>query len=147
MNKDITIYNHQTYQKMKDCLPAGEWQEEYDFVEFIYKDYKCEILRNGFGALCGYVYTPEDHPLYEKIEMGDNRIDCHWGLTYASWYFGEKDGKIGFDCAHLDDLVPLRSRENRDFLGGQFPETYRNIDYVIDQCCNIVDQLKVKEHE
>jgi len=147
---NIIIYNHQTFEELKDMLPEGEWQQEDDLVEFIYKDYKCEIKRTRMGNLCGYVYIPEDHPLYEKIKMDDNEIECHGGITYTS-EFGEI-GKIGFDCAHCYDLIPYRSDYVNSLLSMfekyRLPTiTYKNIDYVMDECCSIVDQLKEKQND
>lgn len=50
----------------------GEWTDEPDYAEWKDEEtgYSCLILRNGLGALCGYVGLPETHPLY-KIKYFD----------------------------------------------------------------------------
>jgi hypothetical protein len=49
-------------------FPPGEWDNEPDKIQFFepYSAYTCLIVRNQFGALCGYVGIPETHPYFEK---------------------------------------------------------------------------------
>ena len=116
------------------------------------------------GHLCGYISIPLDHPWSEK----DTSIGCdvHGGCT---WNETEKDGKrwIGFDCAHYDDIQPsmivyenkmmqenAEYRETRRLLEELFSQlgidrsrnklfrkTYKNVDFCIKQCENLVDQM------
>jgi hypothetical protein len=44
----------------------NEWDNEPDRVEFESLGLPCLIVRNPFGALCGYVGVPEGHPWYYK---------------------------------------------------------------------------------
>lgn len=141
-------------------LGYGEWVEEPDCVIFTYKDYECRVVRvvnrdpyapveAYFGGhLCGYVRIPHNHPYHHK-KYEDMDIDCHYGLT-----FGElSDGHwIGFDCAHMEDLIPtIEKMKNENvqirMIEKIFPipeeNTYKNMNYCIEECKSIVDQLIV----
>ena len=65
-------------------------------------------------------------------------VDVHGGLTYSgkSKPTHDPDGLwwIGFDCAHAGDLSPGYPNNFGD-------ETYKNIDYVEGECCNLAKQL------
>lgn len=150
----------------------GEWVEEADAIEFEYKGYEAFIIRIWkkehsateeayFGGhLCGYVKIPKTHPYYGKEEID---LDVHGGLTFNEMH---EEHFVGFDCAHSIDLVPtmdhlrktmpeLRSiRES--FLASMpigledndwFNPKYRNIEYCINQCIHMIDQLVVVEEK
>jgi hypothetical protein len=91
---------------------------------FIYSGLICKIQRAGeLLHLCGYVYIPEGHPLFGK-GYDEIDIDVHGGLT-----FSERVGKywlIGFDCAHMGDIVPYMYFKNLMINQGE----YRDWDYV-----------------
>lgn len=151
-------------EKLKWC-GYGEWVEEPDFVEFEYMDYKGKVVRmfvrepnevqeSWFGGhLCGYVEIPKDHP-YFGLDESKMELDCHLGLTFSEC---EDKHWIGFDCAHLGDKVPtmhlVRTRtEVQSFISKfQLPEgfqelslfntMYRNMQYCIDTCIHMIDQL------
>ena len=147
-------------------LGYGEWVEEPDEVCFEYKGYTCHVNRvyrqepynpeYWFGGhLCGYVEIPKDNKYYEK-HYDDIDVDCHGGLTYSEMV--DEKWKIGFDCAHSGDISPsienfkktnseMKEFEKRfpvpkgfeNFI--LFNPIYRNIEFCINECCNIVDQL------
>lgn len=62
----------------------GEWQDEPDKKQW--RDeatgLPCLIVRNGSGALCGYVGVPRNHVYYgsdyDKVD-----VEVHGGLTFA----------------------------------------------------------------
>jgi hypothetical protein len=166
MKSDIKIIEEEhvitSDQKLK-WLGYGEWVEEVDRLKFEYLGYDCMIHRvfqrepyakqeYYFGGhLCGYVKLPEYHPYY-SLECWDMDIECHGGLTY-----GEKHPEywIGFDCGHSFDVVPsveftkyldkdIQDLKRKFNLGHSklFERTYRNMEYVKEQCIQIVDQLK-----
>ncbi len=144
----------------------GEWVEEFDQVDFTYEFYKCHILRvvkrepfavdeHYFGGhLCGYVQIPKRHPLYSKDWYGID-LDCHGGITCNE---NHEEHWIGFDCAHMNDLIPsyekfkktdetmiqfekehpLPEKVREHFV---FSRTYRNIEFCMNECRIIVDQL------
>ena len=97
--------------------------KEGTYKKWVYKcengiEYTCEIRRNPRGLhLCGYVLLTEDSDYY-GVEYDDIRVDCH-----------------GFDCAHLTDLQP-----GYDIHGGE----YRTMDYVMNECESICEQISVK---
>ncbi len=141
----------------------GEWIEEADLLEFTYKSMNCLIKRiatqepycqeeNIFGGhLCGYVQIPKNHfcfgKHYDLIE-----IDVHGGLTFSE--FVEDKYWIGFDCGHLGDLIPSNEKNKKEHLSDKsfailkelenssiFFSTYKNINFCIDECKSMVDQL------
>lgn len=97
-------------------------------------------IRRGPGLhLCGYVSLPPGHPWHGRdyMEFG---VKVHGGLTYSAladdsvvcpaapqgWWV------IGFDCAHVGDLVPL-----------WWPHgVYRDIAYVREECKSLAEQAK-----
>lgn len=118
--------------------------------------FACLIVRSHLGTLCGYVGVPAGHPwhgLYcERVRMpgassaryddaGDPR--AHGGLTFAGACQhgadpargichvpgpGDPDDLwwLGFDCAHLYDLVPALGR----FHLPDPSVIYRDLDFV-----------------
>ncbi len=150
-------------EKLKFC-GYGEWVEEPDSVQLEYKGYRAIIermfVREPYatqvayfgGYLCGYVRIPSDHPLYKSKEID---LDCHQSVTFDEVH---EERLIGFDCAHSGDYVPTsehmrRTDTVRRELKKMFPlpegfekfalfnPVYRNIQYCIDQCIGMVDQL------
>ncbi len=107
------------------------------------------------GHFCGYVRIPKDHPCCGK-DYADIDIDSHYGLT-----FGDQldDGYwIGYDCAHSGDYVPTMEHLNRTIpeliaIRERYPPppgfeefhlfnpAYRNMQYCIDTCIEMIDQL------
>lgn len=109
-------------------------EEEGECLNFDFKGYKCEIQRHPtMKHLCGYVLVDSDHWLYgkdyEDIESKYS-IYSHGGLTYSR--NSEEMWKIGFDCAHLYDLVP--ANYNMEVLTGintiHPKDVYRDMKYV-----------------
>jgi hypothetical protein len=140
----------------------GEWIEELDYIHFLYKNIDCKIRRAGAcegdeeycegdeeycevfgGHLCGYVKVPEDHPYFCKC-YSNMQIKVHGGLTYG---FFDSNGWIGFDCAHLCDLVPFIEKSimlrHCFYVGTPYKKStsYKNMNFCIEQCKSIVDQL------
>lgn len=116
--------------------------------------YPCAVLFQPLGHRCGYVGVPKAHPCYGK-NYTEVEIDCHGGLTYADgqlfcsrrddlWWFG-------FDCAHAGDAEDLGAME-RYYPGSQELVVVlrtlrdcgvvRTVDFVMEQCAHIADQLK-----
>lgn len=143
-------------------LGYGEWVEECDEITFEYLGYQGKVVRilkkepyseAYFGGhLCGYVQIPENHPYFKNKEID---IDCHGGLTYNSF---DKDHLIGFDCAHGGDKIPSfenlkkylpeldnfkRELQESAFFDSWFNPIYRNMDFCIQECKKIIDQLVV----
>jgi hypothetical protein len=113
----------------------GPWQDEPDTLMWMDRGYACEIMRSGsIGHLCGYVTVPITHPwhgvFYDDAPVAN--ITVHGGITYAE--ADDKGWKVGFDCAHLYDLLP----------GHKHPPieeaTYRDLDFVKEQVRQVVDQ-------
>lgn len=124
-----------------------EWEREPDKLEWTYKGYKCLVWRGRLKHLCGYVGLPKKHYFYGKDYSSNygRGIYVHGGLTYSQM---DKDELwwIGFDAAHWQDLVP-ESIENLYKHGLEINyrlehETYKNIDYMIQEVENLVDQIE-----
>lgn len=110
---------------------AGPWDDEPDKIQWVSEDLDCLMVRNHFGAWCGYVGVPREHPAY-RAEYMDLEVDVHGGLTFADTCSSEGDepsagichvpfaGRphdvfwLGFDCGHAFDFQPgLHSVERK----------------------------------
>ena len=116
-----------------------EWETEPNQIEEEIDGYKIKIARSiSMGHLCGYVFLDKNHK-YHGTHYDNIEVDVHGGLT-----FSEQDGeywKIGFDCAHYDDLVPYAKFSNK----WTRDKEYRNVNYVKSELKSLVEQLnKVK---
>ncbi len=143
----------------------GEWLDEPDSITFEHKRIKCLVDRvlikepycpeeTYFGGhLCGYIYLPPDHPLY-NINCYD-KFDCHQGITFQEE--NEEGFMIGFDCAHTGDLVPSMEHMRNTLpelieLKKRYPApnglkkhplfnpTYKNVNFCIKQCTFLAEQ-------
>jgi hypothetical protein len=138
----------------KSSWPRGPWDDEPDKVQWPDEAtaLPCLIVRNHYGALCGYVGVPPDHPWHGKHYDDDAvMVDVHGGLTFSNSCSeeaeddsichmpapGEPDNVwwFGFDCAHHGDFVPML----RDSFAAN--DCYRDRAYVEDQCCALAAQL------
>ena len=123
---------------------ANPWDNEPD--EKAWKDeetgFACQIIRNHFGVLCGYVGVSQTHPLHGK-GFQDLEIDVHDGLSFAGnhkdlppplWFFG-------FHCCHAHDIAPRMLKFDRDFYKGMFA-TYKDMEFVEKECRDLAGKLK-----
>lgn len=136
----------------------GPWQSEPDKRQWAdaATGLPCLIVRGPFGALCGYVGVPQDHPLHgiDYDATGPQYFDVHGGLTFADGCGhgddpaqgichipgpGEPDTVwwFGFDCAHYHDLAP--SIRGWRLSVGDYP--YRDLAYVTEQVAALARQL------
>lgn len=146
---------------------AGPWDTEPDKIQ--YQDeatgYPCLIVRNRYGALCGYTGIPDTHP-WHGHDYTDlpAQIEVHGGLTFAGPCHdhpdegrgichiaapGEPDNVwwYGYDCAHHLDIAPGMDATLRTI--GAAPETrpmrsgeaYRDVTYVKAQNALLAAQL------
>lgn len=99
--------------------------------EFKANGFKCTIFEMYMGHLCGYLHIPRGHALWGK-HYNDIDVDVHGGLTYSQPE-GE-DWVIGFDCAHLGDLVPLSGYRSHG--------VYRDEAYVTNELVKLSEQIK-----
>ena len=135
-----------------------EWNSEPNEEEWLepITKYRCKILRHQTSKhLCGYVYVPKSHPWFKK-EYSDplsedpdsegwgyspeSMLSVHGGITFSGKHRGEKKvWCFGFDCAHLDDLVPGMIHY------GLSKGKYRNWEYVKKECEQLAEQLATYE--
>lgn len=136
-------------------------------TSFTYKNYKCCVLFQSLGFRCGYVLVPRWHKLYGQLysNVDCSNIKCHGGLTYSSHsLLGQESPSwwIGFDCAHTGDVQDTESQIRYfgtskvdsfftmlNFMIGNNTEfgTVKNLDFCIQECRNIVDQLVQMEDD
>lgn len=143
----------------------GPWQNEPDREEWRHAGLPCLIVRGPWGALCGYVGVPPEHPAHGidgGTWAGSARIpvEVHGGLTYGApcQVGGEichvaREGEpepfwLGFDCAHSGDLMPgMVALERREGLSSHrvtaamWPVEYRDIAYVRAETNRLAEQL------
>lgn len=125
-----------------------------------YKGFTCVVIFQTLAHRCGYVAIPKDHSLY-KVDCMNMDISCHGGLTYSdSELYGQDDKNvwwIGFDCNHYGDRrdyetareyfgkteAGLRLLEMMDVKFNTFDtfQSARTLDYCINECEQIVEQL------
>lgn len=144
--------------------PPGPWDEEDDAKrEWRHAGFPCLMVRNNFGAWCGYVGVAPGHPHHGHNYSVPN-VDCHGGLTFAGpcdpsggpichtlapgepgnvWWFG-------FDTNHAGDCAPGMMVMS-DFLRRRHPDMppvppgywgeYRDVTYVTEQVENLAEQM------
>jgi hypothetical protein len=128
----------------REC-PDGPWHDEPDHVDFEAHGLPCIVHRANLGAWCGYVAVPPGHPWHGKEFMSGSdepRAEVHGGVTYTSKCQGPlchvpKPGEsddvwwVGFDCAHLGDIVPgILAVSARTPSGFAQYESYKTLSYV-----------------
>ena len=145
----------------------GPWDGEPDKVNWTTEaGLPGMIVRNGAGALCGYVAVTKGHPWF-GVKYGyqdgcpDSMVQVHGGLTYSEKCAGAichvpKDGEeddvwwFGFDCNHSGDLAPGRGVNPMRMLYGLFGSDdfssrydgeYRTVDYVRGEVESLAKQI------
>lgn len=120
-----------------------EWLKEEDYYKFEIKGFTCEIKRHpSLKHLCGYVRLKPSNTSY-GVHYDDIDINIHGGLTYSVQE--GLDFVIGFDCAHIGDLVPQTYMLFKDTPLFDSTEVYRDVQFVKNELLNLVNQLNKKE--
>lgn len=142
----------------------GPWQDEPDKMQFPDPEtgLPCLIVRNGHGALCGYVGVPEGHK-YHGVTGWDFDLRVHGGITFTDRCHASEDEAhgichipgpdgdnvwwLGFDCSHYRDFAPgldatirtvCEELSTRDY---PFQDIYRDIIYVKAEIASLAKQL------
>lgn len=139
-------------------LPPGPWDAEPDKAQWVDEatGLDCLVHRNHFGALCGYVGVPPNHP-WHGVDYGAIPLERqpHGGLTFSNFCQesedeamgichipepGRPDGVwwLGFDCGHAFDLSPgfnarlllVDPEWANDAAAIEASQTYRTFEYV-----------------
>ncbi len=120
-----------------DALTTGKpWLCEPDSLDFTHAGLNCAIRRVfGSGHLCGYVRLPECHPWSVCRSEWEVPAQVHGGVTFGPEGLagGRDDLWVGFDCAHIGDLIPAAPSDR----GGE----YRDLAYVKAQCESLAQQV------
>lgn len=133
-------------------MVPGPWNDEPDKLQYTDKEtgLPCLVVRNGAGALCGYVGVDEKHPYFNKPYQDIGNLSVHGGLTFSD--FCQEDGGhichkvepgendrvwwLGFDCNHSGDFAP-----GLNYKFGE-ADDYKDLDYVKGECAILALQLK-----
>jgi len=142
------------YKVDRDGWPRGPWDNEKDRYEWRDEDtgLPCLIVRNSWGALCGYVGVAPEHPFHGREDDGSSDVgsmNVHGGVTYTNKCAGhichvplagetEDVWWVGFDCNHCMDLAPSMGHDRNGTPRGG---TYRNVAYVREECKSLASQL------
>lgn len=130
-------------------FPDGEWSGEPNELKWTSAEgYPCEMVRNYFGAWCGYVEIPDGHPVcglgWDDQPVKD--LEVHGGITYAARCKNSGRWVLGFDCAHFQDMVPghitsgLYPNDEFEILPGVY-RRYRNLEYARANTNSLAEQL------
>lgn len=158
--KDLKF--HEYCETKKKDFPDGPWNKEPNKIYFKASGFDCMVKRVGeFGTLCGYVGVTKDHPLFDVPYTNEKFLDLsvHGGITFSERCVDDicHPGKnkvfwLGFDCGHAFDYIPKLTpmvkgnMPYKDFLKkDSFPEIYRNIDYVKQECRDLAKQLRAMQ--
>jgi hypothetical protein len=110
------------YRVNRTTWPPGPWDDEGDREQWTTASgLPGLIARSRMGMWCGYVAVAADHPYYQRDYADIDDIDVHGGLSYSAACQGHichvpEPGQpddvwwLGFDCAHIDDVVPVSAR-------------------------------------
>lgn len=138
-----------------DKWPNGEWDNEPNLLHYIHSKTGHIILikRNLMvGSLCGYVGVKEtslSYSIHDFLNKEKDEFKVHGSVTFFGYcqefheiigvaYNEKKIVWLGFDCAHLYDIVPSLLLLKQDYINDC---TYKNLSFVINQCAKLSHQL------
>ena len=126
------------YTVDKSMWLEGPWTDEPDFLEWSDETtgVPCRIVRHSIkGYLCGYVGVREDSRWFKQDFLTD--CDALHDAAYSCISFsGFMRGDIvrvwwfGFDCGHLNDIIPAHPGMTNYWQDDQFGATYKDVDFV-----------------
>lgn len=131
------------------------WLYESDIMAWtdVETGLKCLIRRvPGMGHLCGYVRIMRGHPFYGK-DAQRIKLEVHGGVAVARRVYDKRWMRrgywVGFECAHLNDLVPMyKTSKYLNAILGAPPMlargTYRDMQFVYRETTHLAQQLKLK---
>lgn len=110
-------------------------KEEGNSFSGIHKGIPYKLRRNHEGAWCGYIFVDDD------LDIDTDEIYVHGGVTFDECNDGIR--KIGFDCAHVGDVVPNNLNNGMDLILRDIYGSceYRTMEYVIGECKDMIDQV------
>lgn len=126
---------------------------------------RASIVMVDLGFHCGYVGVPAVHPLHgvdymqTSPALGDSPesvFDVHGGITFAGDGKGEYPVKsdlwwFGYDCGHSWDAASPEHIEKmmqiypyRPFMWSGAGRTFRDLDYCVNECERLAEQIVEK---
>ncbi len=136
-NSNNTIDELNKYIQMNKLFPSKhfddfmlDYKQNGNYYEGNYKGYKFVAKRNPIlGNWCGYVDAIIENKFYD-MEKETIYLLAYGGLTAST----------GFDCAHYTDYWP-----GKFMIGDGEPKySYKNLEFVKDICCKIIDFISTK---
>lgn len=103
-----------------------------EILQFQHRDFRCSLRRNQLGCWCGYVDVPVGHPWHGRNSESLYRINVHGGVTYAQENPETGEWRVGFDCCHGYDWIPM--------IGVGRKEDYRDVRYASRECERLANQ-------
>ncbi|HTE35728.1 MAG TPA: hypothetical protein VK630_04215 [Reyranella sp.] len=155
-------------RRVGDADTSGPWDAEPDKRQWIddATSLPCLMHRGTLGSWCGYVGVAPGHRFHRKAadKIADH-VHAHGGINFAEGCQASDDPAmgvchvapgahdkvwwIGFDCAHVGDMLPgmFRLHEIIPALGGlpKFTRgyTYRDLAYVECEVTELARQLSL----
>lgn len=129
----------------------GPWNEEPDKLEWVestpFGEVVCLIHRHpDLGFLRGYISIKQrfETPLMESAKEA-----FHGGVTHAE-YIDNDLIMIGFDCAHIRDMIPYQNKR-RDLFPNlpAYPKdyTYKDLGFCKDVIQKTLTSLRIKGYQ
>lgn len=133
-------------------MTTEPWLNEPNRMEWRHEGVPCLIVRNQFGALCGYASCYPGHPWY-RMKYEDVPAAAHGGVNFSDHCSGEichvpEPGEpdevwwLGFACMAYKDFVPMLHANQALDLGPIGIRTYRTISFVKQVCELLADQIR-----
>ena len=124
-------------------LRPGPWDSEPDWAELDHEGLPCLMMRNGYGAWCGYAHVPPYNPVlvdaYDPEGYEYWPFDVHGGITWSGsreFSDGRRLFCVGFDLNHSSDGAPGDFRYH-DRLKGP----YRDFEYAVNETQSLAAQI------
>ena len=139
--------------------PKGPWDEEPNQAAWQDEDTAlfCFFAREDDGTLSGFVGVPMSHPLYGKQAQELGHLGVHGRVVLADenpralgWRtdphpLPSRTWWIGFKTSGYGDLIPedlRRYPESEKELQDRLDDTYRDVEFVKEQCAHLAAQLR-----
>lgn len=122
----------------------GQWTTKPHFIEGHHKSYPYLVCRNPYlFTNLGYVGISKESKVWNDSQLCD-KIACHGGITFDTGMprINEELRIIGIDGAHVGDFIPCMSMfHNPELDKFTIKESYKTLEYMKNQCFEIIEQL------
>lgn len=122
---------------IKEMIYGGDKSTQGILAEGWWGSYQWKVCSMGSHP-CGYVSIPDHHPLRGKLDLLEQYISCHGGITFYNERIDSGWGTefyIGWDYAHAGDF-----KAGYDQDGDKY-----TTEYVMNECYYVIGQLEMYE--